>query len=410
MRRAVVWLLRVLVGGTFVVSGAAKMIDPYGFIYKIEQYLSVWHIADAVPEALVLLAAIGICAAEFLTGFMLASGSLRRTSAWMAATIMAVMLPLSIYIYVADPVDDCGCFGDFVIIGNGTTVIKNLILAAGAAYLVKFNSSCGNLFPPLVQWLQAAVAFAYIAVIGLVGYHVQPMVDFRPYPVGSMMYDEESDGFSDEDIRFVYADKSGERHEFSIDEVPDDDDPEWTFVGRVGAEQRRSPVRSLVVTDDEGNDVTEEVFAADYESEEQLILLIPDMEQAAIAHSYVINELSQLMKARGGSMVAVAEATESARDNWIDMSMADYPIYYAEATAIKTVARGSMALVYTVGGVIKWKRTVNSVNIDRFDRIASDSYGPDRFWKYSRLFLMLEILILALGNAPKVKALLARRT
>ena len=36
----VVWLLRVVVGATFIISGWAKSVDPWGFIYKTVAF--VW--------------------------------------------------------------------------------------------------------------------------------------------------------------------------------------------------------------------------------------------------------------------------------------------------------------------------------------------------------------------------------
>ena len=38
-----VWICRIIVGSTFVVSGISKTIDLWGFVYKIDQYLAVWQ-------------------------------------------------------------------------------------------------------------------------------------------------------------------------------------------------------------------------------------------------------------------------------------------------------------------------------------------------------------------------------
>lgn len=64
--RPTVWLLRVVTGLVFVISGSAKMIDPYGFIYKIEQYLAAWNVTFAT-DGLILLTAVGISIYEFLS-------------------------------------------------------------------------------------------------------------------------------------------------------------------------------------------------------------------------------------------------------------------------------------------------------------------------------------------------------
>ena len=99
-----VWILRIVVGGVFIISGVAKMIDPYGFIYKIQQYLAVW--GWDVPESLILVSSVALSGFEFLCGISLAAGSYKRVSVWILTAVMEGMLPLSIYIAIADPVDD----------------------------------------------------------------------------------------------------------------------------------------------------------------------------------------------------------------------------------------------------------------------------------------------------------------
>ncbi|MDE6315292.1 MAG: DoxX family membrane protein, partial [Muribaculaceae bacterium] len=64
------WILRLAVGGIFIVSGAAKMIDLYGFIYKINDYLAAWHLS--VSKGPVVFTAALLSATEFLTGITLA--------------------------------------------------------------------------------------------------------------------------------------------------------------------------------------------------------------------------------------------------------------------------------------------------------------------------------------------------
>ena len=103
-----IWILRLLVGSIFILSGTAKLIDLWGFIYKIEQYLLTWGIIE--PRSIVFIGALSISSFEFIMGALLLVGSLKRTSAWSLLALMGVMLPFSLYVAVSNPVDDCGCF------------------------------------------------------------------------------------------------------------------------------------------------------------------------------------------------------------------------------------------------------------------------------------------------------------
>lgn len=96
-----VWIFRILVGATFIISGLSKMIDLYGSVYKIEQYLAVWDMMQ--PRTLVLGLAICLSGVEFLLGFLLLLGCYKRSSAYLLTLIMAGMLVLSAYIMIADP-------------------------------------------------------------------------------------------------------------------------------------------------------------------------------------------------------------------------------------------------------------------------------------------------------------------
>lgn len=78
-----VWLARIVVGLTFVVSGWAKAVDPWGFIYKIEDYLTVWSID--VAREITLTGAISLSVAEFITGVLIVTGCWRRLSVMVAA-------------------------------------------------------------------------------------------------------------------------------------------------------------------------------------------------------------------------------------------------------------------------------------------------------------------------------------
>lgn len=225
---AVVWILRIVIGAVFILSGFVKGIDPWGSVIKISEYFTVWGLD--IPRSLIACAAFALGAYEFVWGFLLLLGCYRRVSVWALSAMMAFMLPLTLYIAIASPVDDCGCFGDFLIISNTATFIKNLFISAGLICLILSNTKVSGAFIPYIQWIVGGLVTIYILTIELYGYNVQPLIDFRQYSIGTSLIPSESD---DEDsgttvYEFTYS-KDGEERTFTIDSLPDST---WTFVSR----------------------------------------------------------------------------------------------------------------------------------------------------------------------------------
>lgn len=394
LTRIAVWVARLIVGGTFVVSGMTKMVDLYGSINKFNDYFAAWGLTDTFPEGLVLIAAASLATAEFLTGFTLATGSMRRTSAVCASAIMAFMLPLTAYIWIASPVADCGCFGEWLIISNAATFWKNVVLSALCVFLLMRNRRAACLFAPWVQWIQIAVAVAYCGFIGMVGYAEQPLLDFRPYPVGSSLTDDSADNA---DQVYVYRrTANGALLEFSPYDLPDDDSGlEFVEVRSASAASSGATDRVFSILDpNSGENITDSVVAAE---SEQLFLLIPNLDAADVGISYNANELASRT-----SLIMLTDATPDEIARWRDLSMADYPIYAADARTLKTVARGKTALVMTRGGEIRWKRTLQSVDPEAPSLAIYESpTGPQRFRLYTILFICAQAAICLLGTLPR---------
>ncbi len=381
-RMWIVWALRIIIGVTFIVSGISKCIDIWGFSFKIGEYMIAWGLD--VPHALCVMAAIGLSVAEFVLGAMLMLGCYKRSSAWLLLAMMCGMLPLSLYIFIASPVADCGCFGDFWVISNGATFVKNIFLTAALIFLAFANSSVAGLFRPYSQWVVATACAIYAIVISLWGYNVQPLVDFRSFPVGFQLASAEEEADNTEvAFEFIYE-KEGVTQKFSADSLPDST---WTFVDRKPIGDVRPLSETELTVYEQGEDVTEEVISTEGP---QLIVVVPDFSRAGIANTYALNELHHILDSIGGTMFEVAAIPDDAIERWRDLSMAEYPIYQAESTVLKELARGVMSAVFLRDGRIIWKRTVPSIDIDSvvtardknaaLDSLAIDSGRLFRLW------------------------------
>lgn len=352
-----VWMLRILVGAVFVTSGLSKAIDLWGFVYKINEYLNAWGLD--VPQSLCLMGAILLSVAEFMLGAMLMLGCYRKSAPWLLTAIMAGMLPLSIYIAIYNPVADCGCFGDIWHVSNTATLIKNILIVAALIPLLKYNNKVEALYNPYIQWIVGVTCFVYLVCIAIFGYHVQPLIDFRSFPVGTDLSTDAAEEEPVQEFEFIYK-KGDELRTFSIDELPD---TSWTFVDR----QATSPIKSFdktepYVVDSDGSDVTAEVF--NY-TNPQILIVVPDWQRANIAFTYTINELQKIVESNGGRLIEIAAIPTSEIEEWSDLSMAHYPVYKAEPTFLKELSRGNMSAVYMNEGRIVWKHALQSIDITK---------------------------------------------
>lgn len=387
------WILRITVGAVFAVSGLSKMLDLWGFLFKIEEYLAIWGIVQ--PRTIILMAAMLLSGYEFVLGVLLMMGCYKRVAPWGLLLSMCVMLPLTAWIWVADPVSDCGCFGEFLKLSNAATFVKNLLLTVALVALVMWNRRLRQaLFNPEIQWIVGAWITLYAIIVGLYGYNAQPMVDFREYPVGTNLV-AESDA-DDADYLFIYE-KDGNRREYGIDSLPDST---WTFVDRVSAGTADHGDADAIAVYDGDEEVTQDVIEGDGK---ELILVIPEPRRADVTFTFAINEIYEYADSIGVPFVALLGGDSRSVEMWRDMSMAEYPIYTADDTQLKELARGTASLVMLDDGVVESKTTVASVDPAAVESPESTEaffaelrgYGA-RWFVYLNLFFGGALLLLYL--------------
>ncbi|MDE6479728.1 MAG: DoxX family protein [Muribaculaceae bacterium] len=371
------WMMRLAVGCVFIVSGLSKGIDPWGTYYKTMEYLEVMHIPIVEWGNTVLVLSFILFSVEFIIGVSLAFGCFRKASPIMAALFMLVMLPLTLWIAISDPVADCGCFGDFLVISNWSTFIKNCLISLAVIWLLKFNAKVKSLISPYLQWIAAVAMAAYIVLVGYVGYWQQPMIDFRPYKVGSRLLSQDGESEYIPHYEFIYE-KDGEFKRIGEDDDIPDEAEGWRFVRREEKEFTKNPDAALaeaadtpdfrIWSEDGEEDVTEMLCGFD----RQLILFVPDINSLSMATSWKINRLYDMAKSQDTEFFAVVAGSPDAIEEWRDLSSGQYPIYTAEDTSIKELVRGNPALVSLEDGTIKWKSALSALRLNEEDDDASN--------------------------------------
>ena len=266
---------RTLVGLVFIFSGFVKAVDPLGTVYKIEDYLKAFggFFTDLLPLA--GAAAVILITVEFVLGVMMVCNIRTNWTSWLALAFYAVMMPLTLFIALTNPVSDCGCFGDAIVLSNWATFWKNVVLMALVIVLLCTKNALRQTFTGVAETIITVLAIIFVTVWMAVTYKHLPAIDFRPYKVGNnipslmeLPEDAEPDVY---DIKLIYA-KDGVEQEFTLQDYPKGDST-WTFVDQKSVLVKKGyepPIHDFEIMTMNFDDITYDIL----ESEEPQTLVI----------------------------------------------------------------------------------------------------------------------------------------
>ena len=146
-------VLRFAVAATFIFSGVVKLIDPHGTEYKIEDYAAAFHLSGLLPALLPLLLSVLVSVLEFTIGVFLLFGIRLRTTFGIMTIFLSLFTPLTLYLAIANPVPDCGCFGDALVLTHWQTFCKNIILLLATLVVWMRRNSVFRMISESTQWL-----------------------------------------------------------------------------------------------------------------------------------------------------------------------------------------------------------------------------------------------------------------
>ena len=303
---------RVLLGLTFMFSGIVKAVDPMGTQIKLTDYLYAFGIGDAILGSTLLILACILAGFEILIGSYLTVGAFRRGSSLLALLMMVFFTPFTLYLAIKNPVQDCGCFGDAVVLTNWQTFYKNLFLLA-LALLVFIKQ---KLVVPFIverrQWwvtviiVAVSVRFMVSNIINL------PALDFRPYKVGT-------------DLREAIANRDMTFADFSV-------------------------------MNDDFDDVTMDILQ---DSSYTFLLISSHLEDASESDLDLIDDVFDYCSIWGYNIVGLtASGTETIRQ-WTENAGADMRFLFCDEIPLQTIVRSNPGLVLLKNGVIinKWSHT-----------------------------------------------------
>lgn len=262
-QRTFLLIARLLFGLTFLFSGFVKAVDPLGTAYKITDYFEAFGIPSF--DMLSVVCAFLLITVEFCIGFAICFNAKLKLASQLAAVFMLVMTPLTLYLALANPVSDCGCFGDAIVLTNWETFYKNVVLCVLLLVIMVLEKYNRPWLSELGSWM--FIGLAALASLGMCtyGYTHLPILDFRPYKVGNSIQEgmtiPEDAPMDEYKTTFVYA-KDGVEQEFTLENYPADDST-WVFVRQQTQLVKQGyvpPIHDFSIVTEDAGDITDIVL------------------------------------------------------------------------------------------------------------------------------------------------------
>ena len=357
IRNTAVNIGRLLMAATFIFSGYVKAIDPLGTQYKLTDYLQAMGIGSLLPEWTLLVGAVLLAALEFSLGIFLLFAIRRHLVSRIVLALMSIMTLLTLWIVIANPVKDCGCFGDAVVLSNGQTFIKNIILLAIALMLLKWPTSMVRFVSKKTQWIVINYTFIFALALSAWSLWDLPLFDFRPYHVGANIAQgmKIPQGAPQPQFETTFIlEKNGQQKEFTLDNYPDST---WTFVDSKTvqtAEGYVPPIHDFSIQNNKtGEDITQEVLN---DTGYTFLLISPTLAYADDSNFGRIDQIYEFAQDYGYRFICLTASSDKDIAKWQDITGAEYPFYTTDATTLKTMIRSNPGLMLLHHGTIiqKW--------------------------------------------------------
>ncbi|HQI46609.1 MAG TPA: DoxX family protein [Bacteroidales bacterium] len=356
---------RILVGFVFIFSGFVKAVDPLGSAYKFVDYFTAFNMPWL--ESIALFLAFLLIGFEFLIGWCLVLFIKPKLMNWGAFIFMVLFTPLTLWLAIEDPVKDCGCFGDAIILTNWQTFYKNIIILFFIVISFFYNINIKSWLNYKKEWLIIIITFFSIISFSYYNLEHLPVIDFRPYKVGTYIPEKMKvpEGASKDEYEQYLTLKDTvngneikiEAKEYTKDSTYWGHTSVWKFISsskpvliKKGYEP---PIHDFVITSDEGIDITENILS---DTVFYFLIIAHDLKKYDLKNQEKINKLYQNTKLHSQKFICVTssildDVTKFKKENKIL-----YEFYVADPITLKTIIRSNPGMVLLNNGriIAKW--------------------------------------------------------
>ena len=391
-------LCRIIVGIVFIYSGFVKGIDPLGSDYKFTDYFNAFGMGWM--NATTLFFSFALSLAEFLIGIALLFNLWVSRMAWGSLLFMAFFTPLTLVLALTNPVSDCGCFGDAMILTNWQTFWKNIILLLLAIMIFVYRKEYKSSLSFMGQFSFLSLAGAGMLCLSIYCYRHLPVLDFRPYAVGKNITEgmrlpegAEPDQY---EVTLKYKNKqTGEVRSFTEENYPWQDTLNWEYESsseRLVKKGYITPIHDLVIEHPTLGNITEEILEDDNHT---ILAVAYNLNQSDTQYQPAINRLAEYAQEKGIRFYGLTSSSERDIEAYKKRNHVPYEFCTADEIQLKTMIRSNPGVIILREGTIldKWagKDVPDVKELQDTDLTAYCVYSREQM---QRIYLVYSIILL----------------
>lgn len=357
-------IARILVGLTFIFSGFVKGIDPWGSAYKFTDYFNAMHLEWLTWAALPL--GILLSFAEFAIGIALLFNVLLRFFSWLALIFMVFFTGLTLWIAIENPVTDCGCFGDALVISNWETFYKNVLLIVLTIIVFAYRNNMKGLPGKKTGFGLALLSVVGYAAVVFHSFNHLPIFDFRPYKVGvniseamSIPPDAPQDVY--ENIFYYKNINSGEVEQFTEENYPWQDTLNYEFHDMESflvQEGYEPPIHDFRIETPEGDEILDFFL---YDENYVFMLIAYDLNKSSTKPQEKINTLAIWALEHEMAFICLTSTLPDESAAFAEQHGAPYEFFNTDEITLKTIVRSNPGLIVLKDGTIVAKYHYNDI-------------------------------------------------
>lgn len=352
-------ICRILVGLLFIYSGFVKGVDPLGSNYKFIDYFNAFHMNWMGSTALFFSFVLSL--AEFMIGICLFLNIKTKWAAWGALLFMAVFTPLTLVLAIKNPVTDCGCFGDALILTNWETFWKNVVLLAMTLVIFYNKQKFKSIFNFLEQTVILVCTIVFMLFIEFYCYRHLPIVDFRPYAIGKNINEgmtvPEGAPHDEYEITLQYKNKNtGEIKDFTEQNYPWQDTVNWEYASsseKLIKEGFKAPIHDFVIEHPEMGDITQDVLQ---DNGYTFLVVAYNINKTDPSNQEKLNRLADYAREKGWRFYCLSASVGDDIRKYAEAHNVNYDFCSTDEIQLKTIVRSNPGLVLLREGTIldKW--------------------------------------------------------